>query len=290
MRREPSWILAILPLALLGPPACAHAQATPAQPTVAPIPRPALLPGGRRPRTTVPVLPDEFQIQAFDPTLGVIQVTLPPEFQETTRARERVRVRAEAPLLVPVSPALFHDVIEAKRNGRVALDLEVEPVGVTDENADLPTRPDDLPEVRPTGVRLNIERIPVAEGDLGPARRVSPGGVEVGRPHTEAGPLSDEAGDALASAAERIARACAQKTQMHVPSVRGALVVELERTAVGQRLRPQVVVDVTVCNRLVDCVTDAMAEDEALFDGLLDGQRAFLPIYFKDAPAPTAAP
>jgi hypothetical protein len=77
---------------------------------------------------------------------------------------------------------------------------------------------------------------------------------------------------------------------VHVPSVRGALVIEVERTAVGQRLRPQVVVDVTVCNRLVDCVTDAMATDEALFEGLSDGQRAFLPIYFKDSPAPMAAP
>lgn len=290
MRRDPSWILAILPLALLGPPACAHAQATPSQPSVLPNPRPASFGAVRPVRTTVPVLPDEFQIQAFDPTLGVIQVTLPPEFSETMRTRERVRVRADAPLLVPVSPALFHDVIEAKRNGRMALDLEVEPVAETDDTEGFPARPDDLPQVRPTGVRLNIERIPVAEGDLTPARRTSPGGVEVGRPHTDAGPLPDEASETLASAAERIARDCARKTQMHVPSVRGALVIELERTAVGQRLRPQVVVDVTVCNRLVDCVTDAMAEDTALFDGLTDGQRAFLPIYFKDAPGPTAAP
>jgi hypothetical protein len=236
------------------------------------------------------VLPDEFQIQAFDPTLGVIQVTLPPEFSETTRARERVRVRTDAPLLVPVSPALFHDVIEAKRNGRMALDLEVEPVPEPETEGDSPTRPDDLPQMRPTGVRLNIERLPVAEGDLTPVRRTSPGGVEVGRPHTESGPLPDEAGDALAAAVERIARECARRTQVHVPSVRGALVIEVERTAVGQRLRPQVVVDVTVCNRLVDCVTDAMATDEALFEGLSDGQRAFLPIYFKDSPAPMAAP
>jgi hypothetical protein len=272
----------LAPLLLPGAPVCAQeiAPAGLAMPQAAPITDASL--------RTVPVLSGEFKLQAYDSERGMISVSLPAEVVGAGPGAPRYRMRADAPLLVPVPPGLLGDVVDAERNGRMALDVSVE--ALPPVPTDGPDRPADFVEVRPTWVRLNIERNTVAEAAVGESAAAAPsaGAVEVGPTWCEARPLAESADRQVRAATLRVARRCALQAGAHVPSIRGALQIELERSAVGERRRPKVVLDVTLCNRLVDCLTDGLSREDALWSALEDGDKAFVPIYFKGAPVAEA--
>jgi hypothetical protein len=237
---------------------------------------------------TLPVPSGEFKLQAYDSERGMISVSLPAEVVGAGPGAPRYRMRADAPLLVPVPPGLLGDVVDAERNGRMALDVSFE--ALPPAPSDGPDRPADLVEVRPTWVRLNIERNTVAEAAVGEVGELAPkaGAVEVGPTWCEARPLTEMADRQVRAATLRVARRCAVQAGEHVPSIRGALQIEVERSAIGERRKPKVVLDVTLCNRLVDCLTDGLGREDALWSALEDGDKAFIPIYFKGAPVAEA--
>lgn len=272
----------LAPLLLPAAPACAQEIAP------AGLAAPQALPLGEAGWHTLPVPSGEFKLQAYDSERGMISVSLPAEVVGAGPGAPRYRMRADAPLLVPVPPGLLGDVVDAERNGRMALDVSVETLPPVP--SDGPNRPADLVEVRPTWVRLNIERNTVAEAPVGAQAASAPrtGAVEVGPTWCEARPLSETADRQVRAATLRVAHRCAVQAGEHVPSIRGALQVEVERSAIGERRRPKVVLDVTLCNRLVDCLTDGLGREDALWSALEDGDKAFIPIYFKGAPVADA--
>ena len=271
----------IAPLMAALPSGAAHGQGVEPAGAV-PAPMPALFSGV----TTVPVLPGEFRLQAYDTERGMISVSLPAELSSGKPGGLRYRMRGSASLLVPVPPGLLNEVVEAERNGRVELDVSVEALPAAPANA--PDRPDDMVDARPTWVRLNIERNPVAEAAVGlptgGGQSPRPAAIQVGPLRGESRGFTAAAERKFADATLRVANRCALQAGAHVPSIRGALQVELERSPVGERRRPQVVLDLTVCNRLVDCLTDGLATDDDVWSVLDDGDRAWVPIYFKGAP------
>lgn len=278
---RPNWA-GLPPLALL----VGWTHAAPVRAEEQPTPTPA---GLARSKTTFAVTAGEFTLHAYDSERGLISVSLPTEPIQAQAGGPRVRLRSDAAMLVPVPPGLLSEVVEAERNGRVELDVEVEPLPASP--AVEPNRPADAVDVRPTWVRLNIERNTVVEGPVGgtpPTRGTA--AVEVGSPFVEGRVLNDGDEDRMRTSAAEVARKCAISAGAHVPSIRGALQIQLERGPVGDRKMPRVAVDVTLCNRLVDCLTDALYQDNQLWMPLEPGERAFLPIYFKGSPDGGAEP
>jgi hypothetical protein len=230
---------------------------------------------------TVPVLPGEFRLEGYDATRGVMSVSLQEELAPMPSRQGRFRVRAGRTILVPVAPGLFKEVFEANASGAVGLELEVEPL--SGEGAG-PSPAEDVLDVRPTHARVRIDAMPVAEGTLAePGARRPPGLVTVGEVTSER-ELPGAQRLQVAEAAAHVAIDCARRASAEYPSLRGSLMVELERSPVGERLDPRVTVDVTVCRRLESCLLDGLKASEDVWSALGDGDRVWVPVYFKGGP------
>ncbi len=234
-----------------------------------------------QPEATLVLERCEVRLSAFDSRRGLAALQVAQDLAPTASRSRRVTLAHEGPLLVPMSAAAFHEALEAQSSFRLMTVLVVRPQG----NDGAEACRDDRLRVRAVEARLSAEELQIVTGPVGPRQVVPrPTGVLMGRvtrdqpglspsPHTDA---------SLVSAVSVVADACLERVLTRVPDIRGALTLELERSSLGERSRPKVVVDGVQVPALQQCLELELHSDEATWRSVGVGDRVYLPLYFRD--------
>jgi hypothetical protein len=223
----------------------------------------------------------EVRLSAFDSRRGLAALQVVQDLAPTASRSRRVTLAHEGPLLVPMSAASFHEALEAQASFRLMTVLIVRAQG----NDGAEACRDDRLRVRAVEARLSAEELPIVAGPVGPRQVVPrPTGVLTGRvtrdqPGLSPSPKTDVA---LLAAVSVVADACLERVLPRVPDIRGALTVELELNALGERSPPKVVVDGVQVPALQQCLEMELQSDEATWKSVAVGDRVYVPLYFRD--------
>ena len=234
----------------------------------------------------------EVRLSAYDSGRGLAALVVARDLLPNPQRPVHLMLVNDGPLLVPMSAAAFHEAIEAQDALRLGVSLTVRGglEASSDGCASGPLR------VRAIEARLTSDTLPIASGVVGPHAVVPrPTGVVAGRVSREgrSGPPIRSEDDALSMAMAERADACLERLLSRVPDIRGALVVELEVTQLGERRPASVVVDGVQVPTLTRCIEAEAQTTDAPWQTLRAGERAYVPLYFSyglTSAAPGAAP
>lgn len=240
--------------------------------------------------TEMELWPDEFIFDGYDAEVGVAALLtreeLPPEHgrHRSVRLARSVQER----LLIPMAPDVLTEAIEAHRSGGLRLVLFVRRTHAGNDAPGNGPCGDGVVEVTPTAARLRPSAMPlsIAERRLDqplPAVRITRPDVRVGRikPDPESPPFDTTP---LPDLLKPIGLRCLRQSLVSLPSLQGALTVELRRSPVGRPVRPLVVVDGLVSRPVNTCLVSALLDDEALWRVLPPGASAYVTFYFRGVP------
>lgn len=232
--------------------------------------------------------PGEFHLFAYDVARQLLAVRPLPELPPGEQRRVTIRLRSRDPdVLLPVPPDVVSVVREDHHAGRLHLALLVrrrpEANDAPPPQRSSPCR-DGVVEVEPTRAWLHLDDFVLSERDLRDDRR------RIAYPEVEVGPIQVAAGtpaverQRLTEAIRTVGIDCLRRATRDVPSVQGAMTIELRESPVGQPERPRILVDAVVFSPLSNCLPSALFEARPVWDALPAGGRVFVPFYFRGSP------
>jgi len=264
-------------------------EATPTPPEHSTDPSPLCAAGGE---ASIHLERSEVRLSAYDSGRGLAALVVARDLPPTAQRPAHMTLTNEGPLLVPMSAAAFHEAIEAQDTLSLDVSLTV--------RSGLAAPPEGCAagpwRVRAVEARLTSDALPIASGAVGPHAVVPrPTGVVAGRVSREgrSAPPTRAEDDALSTAMAVRADACLDRLLSRLPDIRGALVVELEVTQLGERRPASVVVDGVQIPPLTRCIEAEAQTADAPWQTVRAGERAYVPLYFSyglTSAGPGAAP
>jgi len=240
--------------------------------------------------------PDEFVFDGYDAEVGVAALLTRSVLAEGHGRRRPVRfARAlHDRLLIPMAPDVLTEAIDAHRSGALRLVLRVHRTRREDGGPDSPPCADGVVDVTPTAARLrpSAAPFPIAERRLDrplPAVRITRPDVRVGRIKRDPeSPSFDPA--PLPALLKPIGLRCLRQSLVSLPSLQGALTVELRRSPIGRPVRPRVVVDGLVSRPVNTCLVAGLMDERAIWRVLTPGASAYVTFYFRGVPVELPGP
>lgn len=238
-------------------------------------------------RARVELDPSEFHLQAYDTRGQILAIHAEPELAAGPRRPVGLRLtRLAQDLLLPLPPEAFGLVRDEHEAGRLKLVLTVRRSARDSAEPTPSACAGGLVDVEPTVARLLRDDFVLAEQDLDTPpkpRRIAYPEVVVGPMRTASGcPRAQH--ERLSGAVHETAVGCLRAAMRDVHSLNGAMMVELERSPVGEPQPPRIRVDAVVFTPLSNCLTQALAEAEDVWNAVPPGGKVWFPLYFRGSP------